>query len=59
MNLRALRDGPGTGQELAQAVEAASYGMGYRAAYKNTYVALRRLREAGAMQRVRVEWALI
>ena len=56
--LGALRDGPRTGRELAQAVEAASGGMGYRAAYKRTYVALHRLREAGAVRRAEGRWEL-
>ena len=56
--LGALRDGPRTGRELAQAVEAASDGMDYRAAYKRTYVALHRLREAGALRKIKEGWRL-
>ena len=56
--LGALEDGPRTGWELAQAVEAASDGMDYRAAYKRTYVALHRLREARAVQNLRGGWDL-
>ena len=56
--LDALRDGPRTGRGLAQAVEAASDGMDYRAAYKRTYIALHRLREAGAVRKVREGWGL-
>ena len=54
--LGALRDGPRTGRELAQAVEAASDGMNYRAAYKRTYVALHRLSESGTVARINGFW---
>ena len=56
--LGALRDGPRTGRELAQAVEAASDGLHYRAAYKRTYVALNRLSTAGLVTHHKRWWRL-
>lgn len=54
----ALRDGPKTMREIAQAVHAAKPDIGYKAAYKRAGVSLARYRAEGLVKREGRLWGL-